>query len=296
MGQTAAMVRLLDHLVLPIADLDAARTRLDRLGFTVAPRGIHPFGTGNCCVYFADGTFIEPLVVVDEHAAEAAVKSGNVFVSRDRSYRQAFGPEGFSAVVFAGDNADDEHRAYVEAGISAGDRLDFSRPFIDATGRSDTASFRLAFAALPETHGTYVFTCQRVNSPKVDRSALEQHENGVTRICEIIAVSDDPARAAGFLRLSAGYYRSGTSDSTVPDLPNARLSVLTGGQYAEKTGLAPRGHGLLSFEAVVFCVRDIEALRRGLVSRGIDHDIREGQVVVAPAPGQGATFIFQESA
>lgn len=289
------MARPLDHLVLPTADLDAARVRLERLGFTVSPRGIHPFGTANSCVYFADGTFIEPLAVVDEHAAETAVKAGNVFVARDRAYRGAFGDEGFSAVVFAGDDADDEHSAYLDAGISAGERLDFSRAFIDADGHSDTASFRLAFAALPDVPDSYVFTCQRVNSPKVDRSALERHENGVTRICEIIAVSDDPARVARFLRLSAGYDRSDISDGPTADLPNARIRVLTPIQYAEKTGVAPRGGDALSFEAVVFCVRDNDVLRKGLASRDTDHDIRGNQVVVTAAPGQGATFIFQES-
>ncbi len=289
------MVRPLDHLVLPTADPDAARARLGRLGFTVAPRGVHPFGTANCCVYLADGTFIEPLAVVDGRAAETAVKAGNVFVARDRAYRQAFGAEGFSAVAFAGEDADEEHRAYLDAGISAGDRLDFSRAFIDAAGHSDTASFRLAFAAPPGVPGSCVFTCQRVNSPQVDRAFLQKHENGATRISAIVAVSDDPEKAAAFLRLAAGYDRPAPSDGPALDLPNARLCVLTPGQYAEKTGLAPRGDGGLSFEAVVFCVSDPGVLRKGLASRDIDHDICGNQVVVAAAPGQGAAFIFQES-
>ncbi|TIT26271.1 MAG: VOC family protein, partial [Mesorhizobium sp.] len=41
----------LDHLVLPTASLDVARARLVSLGFVVAPTGIHPFGTENCCVF-----------------------------------------------------------------------------------------------------------------------------------------------------------------------------------------------------------------------------------------------------
>ena len=38
-----------DHAVALVRDLDAARARYERLGFTVAPRGIHPpeLGTGN---------------------------------------------------------------------------------------------------------------------------------------------------------------------------------------------------------------------------------------------------------
>ena len=59
----------LDHLVLPTASLDVARARLTSLGFVVAPTGIHPFGTENCCVFLADGTYLEPLAVGDEQAA-----------------------------------------------------------------------------------------------------------------------------------------------------------------------------------------------------------------------------------
>ncbi|TIX38964.1 MAG: VOC family protein, partial [Mesorhizobium sp.] len=62
---TPARPHPLDHLVLPTASLDVARARLTLLGFTVAPTGIHPFGTENCCVFLTDGTYLEPLAVAD---------------------------------------------------------------------------------------------------------------------------------------------------------------------------------------------------------------------------------------
>ena len=141
------MTYSLDHLVLPTHDLATARARLGALGFTVAPQGTHPFGTVNRCVYFADGTFIEPLAVGDAGAAGQAAAAGNAFVERDRAFRARNGEEGFSAVVFGTDDADADHARYKAAHISAGQRLDFSRPFVDASGRRDTVSFRLAFAA-----------------------------------------------------------------------------------------------------------------------------------------------------
>lgn len=286
------MTRPLDHLVLPTADLDAARERLERLGFTVAPRGVHPFGTENRCVYFSDGTFMEPLAVADAAAADAAVAAGNVFVARDRAYRENFGSEGFSAVVFGSEDADEDHRRYVEAGISAGDRLDFSRPFVDASGRSDTASFRLAFAALPQMRGTFVFACQRVNAPHVDRSALEAHANGVTRIAQVVAVAPEPARMTDFLSIVAGAGGTGTAGRL--DLPNARIAVMTPDRYAEDFGLPCETRESLAFSAVVFSVRDIDVAHRNLVSGRVDHDMRNGRIVIATAPGQGAAFIFEE--
>ena len=49
-----SLPRVLDHLVLPVIDIDVARSRYQSLGFTVAPDGRHPFGTENCCVFFED--------------------------------------------------------------------------------------------------------------------------------------------------------------------------------------------------------------------------------------------------
>src|SRR5689334_10923010 len=124
----------LDHLVLPTASLAAARARLTSLGFIVAPTGIHPFGTENCCVFFGDGTYLEPLAVGDEQAAARAIAGGNVFVARDRLYRASLGDEGFSAVVLGTGNADADHARYVSAGLSAGEVLTFSRAFTDTAG------------------------------------------------------------------------------------------------------------------------------------------------------------------
>ncbi|MBW8910040.1 MAG: VOC family protein, partial [Mesorhizobium sp.] len=70
----------LDHLVLPTGSLDVARTRLTALGFVVAPVGVHPFGTENACVFFADGTYLEPLAIGNEQVADRAIGEGNVFV------------------------------------------------------------------------------------------------------------------------------------------------------------------------------------------------------------------------
>lgn len=282
----------LDHLVLPTADLDVARARLTRLGFTVAPRGEHPFGTENCCVYFSGGTFIELLAIADPAVADAAVAAGNVFVARDRVYRQDIGPEGFSAVVFGSTDANDDHRRYVQAGISAGPRLDFSRPFVDASGRSDTASFSLAFAAAPQMRGTFVFACQRVNTPRVDRSALEAHANGATRIAQVVAAAPDTVPMTDFLSVAADAGEAAQASKL--ELPNTRIAVMTPNLYAQQFGLPHETRESPVFAAIVFSVRDIDATRRHLVSGGVDHDMRGDRIVIAAAPGQGAAFIFEE--
>ncbi|CAI2934583.1 VOC family protein [Aminobacter niigataensis] len=273
--------RPLDHVVLPTADLAIARQRLTALGFTVSPVGIHPFGTVNCCVYLGDGTFLEPLAIGDSAAAGEAVAAGNVFVGRDSAFRNAHGDEGFSAVVFGTNDADADHSEFVAAGVSAGPRLDFSRPFVDASGKSDVASFRLAFAAEPGSQGdAFFFTCERVNAPDVDRSALQAHANGARRVLAVEASVAEQAVAAELLATVAR-----SSVDAVSDIPlaNARLAVR-----------AMAGSSGLRLDAMVFAVDDLAVARALLARNGIAHDLSGQRLVIPPAPGQGAAFIFEE--
>src|SRR5690606_15381247 len=115
-----------DHCVLPVADLSVARRRLASLGFNVAPEGIHPFGTANACVYFADGTFMEPLALADPRLAMSTARDGNIFTRRDLAYRYRCGSEGFSALVFGTAEADADHARFAGAGFPGGDMLGFS--------------------------------------------------------------------------------------------------------------------------------------------------------------------------
>lgn len=276
--------RALDHLVLPTASLDAARERLTRLGFTVAPIGVHPFGTVNACVYFPGGTFLEALAVGDGETAASAIAHGNVFVARDHVYRAMRGEEGFSAIVLRSDDADADHAAFAKSDFSGGDMLTFSRPAADAFGKTDVATFKLAFAADIETADAFLFTCQRINAPAIDRGSLERHANRATGICEIIAGE----HAGSFIRLierAAG--RTGRDTTHAVQFTNAALRMVGPDDPA---GIAESGATLA---AIVFNVSDIEATRQALDAGGIEYQASPAGLVVPPAKGQGATFIFR---
>lgn len=281
--------RPIDHCVLPTADLAIARERLALLGFTVAPDGVHPFGTANCCVYLADGTFLEPLAMADPAAARLAAAGGNVFVARDRAWRERGGADGFSALVFGSDNADADHAAFVRAGISAGDRLDFSRPFVDASGRSDAASFSLAFAADERAPDAFFFTCQRVNAPAVDRSALQRHDNGVERIRAVVLEASEPAAFSAFMQEVVGAPARPVGDGLVFAAPNGDVLI----RRSRAAEASPK-NGLVLTD-IVFGVGDADRLAALFEARGVAFEARGGALQVRPAPGQGATFIFEES-
>lgn len=286
----------LDHLVLPTASLDVARARLNSLGFVVAPTGIHPFGTENCCVFLEDGTYLEPLAVGNAQAAAKAIADGNVFVARDRTYRDKRGNEGFSALVLGTGNAKADHARYVEAGLSAGDMLSFSRVFADAAGKSDTASFKLAFASGTGATDAFLFACERINAPKVDRTALQNHANGATGIIEVVAVSDEPSKQHRLISIAAHSPASGHGGSTAFGLPNATLTLLDPVAFETRFGAPAGAPSELRFAGVVFSVRRADAVARLLAASSVEHDIRGNDIVVRPASGQGAAFIFREIA
>ena len=271
--------RRLDHCVLPTADLGTARERLELLGFTVAPIGVHPFGTANHCVYFPDGSFLESLAVVDRREAEKAVDADNVFVDHDRRYRAVRGEEGFSALVFQTEDALGDHQTFVSAGVSAGPVLDFSRAFVDADGQQGKVSFRLAFAKVSDAPDTLIFTCQRVAVAKVDRAALQRHRNGVTGIRSIGVSRADalaPIRAA---MTSTG---EGSSLVDVASGPSGAVVHLS-------TAQSMRG----DLTSICFAVESLHGVEALLAGASIGYSTVDGRIVVATAPGQGATFIFE---
>ncbi|BCH17055.1 hypothetical protein MesoLjLa_39060 [Mesorhizobium sp. L-2-11] len=286
----------LDHLVLPTASLDVARARLVSLGFVVAPNGIHPFGTENCCVFFEDGSYLEPLAVGNVQAAAKAIADGNVFVARNRAYRDCCGNEGFSALVLGTQNADADHARYVEAGLSAGDMLSFSRAFTDAAGNSDTASFKLAFASGTGMTDAFLFACERINAPKVDRGALQVHANGATGIIEVVAVSTEPSKQRRLISIATRSPATGQGSSTAFDLPNATLTLLDPFAFETRFGMPAGAPSELRFAGIVFSVRSVDAVARLLAASSVEYDIRADDIVVRPASGQGAAFVFQEKA
>lgn len=289
--------RAIDHLVLPTRSLKAARERLTRLGFTVAPDGRHPFGTANCCVYLADGTFIEPLAQAEKSAVIKAIDAHNVFVTRDKAYRFRRGDEGFSAVVFSTDDADADHARLAGTCYPGGPMLAFSRPFTDAAGKTDTASFKLAFAADPRAPDLFFFTCQRVNAPKVDRSALQAHPNGVTRLKSVILSAPNSAPFSQFLvAASQATMLDITRNGVIWQVGNGTVELMDNQGINHFFGVLSNEDRGLQGRVIVFGVpriRETEALLR---SRGILCEKFAKRLFVHPAPGQGAIFAFEADA
>ena len=288
--------RPLDHLVLPVEDLDTARARHSALGFTVAADARHPFGTENACVFFADGTYLEPLAIASREECEEAARKGNVFVARDQAYRFRSGENGFSAMVVGSKDAKADHARFVELGMSGGQMLTFSRPMTFPDGSQQTASFELSFAGDLRSPDFFGFAVERINVPSADRSALTAHPNGVEGIAEIILSEPNPTDFQYFIQeLACNREVDANSFGMSVELDGATVTVFNRAGLETHLGIVDpsRERGLLG-RAVVYRVRDLQALAALFLKNNVTARQVAGRLIVDPAPGQGVCYCFEE--
>jgi hypothetical protein len=288
--------RPLDHLVLPVEDLDTARARHSALGFTVAADARHPFGTENACVFFADDTYLEPLGIAQREECEEAARSGNVFVARDQAYRFRLSDNGFSALVVGSKDAGADHDRFVELGMSGGDMLTFSRPMKLPDGSEVTPSFKLSFAADLRAPDFFGFAVERINVPAADRSVLTTHPNGVVGVSEVILSEPNPTDFQYFIQeLACNREVDANSFGMSVELDGATVTVFNKAGLETHLGIVDpsRERGLMG-RAVVYRVPDLQALSALLLKNEVAVRQVAGRLIVDPAPGQGACYCFEE--
>lgn len=296
MNERSATPHPLDHVVLPVVNIDLARERLGKLGFTVAADARHPFGTENACVFFADKTYLEPLGVASVEESDASARKGNVFTARNQAFRFRCGEEGLSAIVFATEDSARDHRHFVSKGSSAGDMLEFSRPMKMPDGSESVGSFKLAFAGDLRAPDFLLFTCQRINPLPADRGALEKHANGVTGIAEVALCAPDAAAFGAFVSLVAAQSAiEKTGFGVKIAASNARISLMTpeGLEAYFEIAVSPAERGLRG-RAILFNVADLAVTEAHLAANGVTYTRKNNRILVKPTPGQGTLFAFEE--
>ncbi|WP_377298855.1 VOC family protein [Rhizobium sp. SGZ-381] len=294
------MPRLIDHLVLPVSSLVIARARLERLGFTVAPDAVHPFGTQNACVFLADGTYLEPLSVADPVKAAEAAAQGNEFTRRDRIFRDAVGEDGFSALVVSSQDAVADRARFAPAGIDGGDLLEFSRGARTADGRDVVASFRLAFAETA-SKAFFLFACERLNPLPADRAHLERHANAVLGLRGLLLVAERPKAVQAVLETimdaaarpaERGFRIEAQNGFVSVEQPRA-VEVHLGSAAAYVAGTTEVAEPLQG-AALIFATGDLAVTAQWLADKDVAFEKSGTRIVVAAAPGQGAAFVFEE--
>lgn len=279
--------RILDHLVLPVPSLELSRARWESLGFSVAPDGRHKFGSENACVYFANGTYLEPLAIGHRETVEAAIAKGNSFLRRDMGYRFRNGDNGFSKIAFTGSDAKTERKSFAKAGYETGKMVTVKRPGLKVR----------AYMAFDErAPDITLFRCERPDGAPKFPKALVKHQNGALRIANVSVYEDEPTDFQYYLQTVSGVREIRShSFGFEMTLPNAKLSALneSGMQALYGVSQLPAGRGMraLAFDVAV---KDLETVRNLLDQNGIEMRQQAGRLLVDPAPGQGAIVAFTE--
>lgn len=164
----------LDHLVLPVADLDTAAATLAESGFVVTPEAAHPFGTANRLVVF-EGVYLELVAVAQPDRLPVTG-----FARLVADHLEA-GRTGFSHLACRAESLVDAGSAISNAGMEAGEPMWFSRPAPRSDGSQSTAGFTL----LPIVGHPQQFFCVHHTPEAVWFAPHLRHPNGVTRIDEV---------------------------------------------------------------------------------------------------------------
>ena len=286
--------RPIDHLVLPVLSLDDARARMTALGFTVAPNGVHPFGTSNANIYLRGGAFLEPLAVASRETCWMEARRGNSFVRNDQTYRFRVSGEGFSHTVFSTDSAEEDYHRYTELGYHDGPIVSFKRIATTPSQETKEVQFSLAFATDPRSPDARFFSCETRSAPPRDEKLLT-HPNGAQRIVRVVLSEPNPTDFQYFVQDVSGQ-RDVAAHSFGMDVEvaNGTIEVLTPDGLRMRYGLhADETQRGMLHQAYVIGVEDLDATRQWLRRQGVELSERGGMLIVPPRLGQGCTVCFE---
>jgi len=285
-------MRPIDHLVLPVTDLAAARRRLTTLGFQVSPEARHPFGTGNARVFFQNRTYLEPITPIDRQTFDRGVAEGLVFLKRIKRSR-ARSPEGFVMLAMKTDDAAEDLKRYRKAGFAEGDLFTFVGRARDDDGNEQDYGIRLAFAGDERAPEAGIFACEPVGMTLNDGAHYTDHPNGAEGVVAVVLVAKNPADFHIFLSAATGQRELRSNSFLVElDLGGQKILAMTPQGFKARYGIAaPDPNKGMVFAGFEVAVSEMETAR-GYAPNARAH---EGRLVVPPAPGLGTMLAFVEA-
>lgn len=196
----------LDHAVIAVRDLDAARDTFTRMGFSLAPRGLHSTGSSN-----------HNIILGRDYFELLQVPSANPLQAYYHEFLRH--QEGLAALALTGTDSQAALPALTRQGFEPSMPRDFSRK-VASGSRTGTARFRLTNLASHATPGALVFICQHFTRELVWLPELQQHANGATALAAVAFVADKVAYLAGVYGRIFGVW---------PERIDEGLKVETGG-------------------------------------------------------------------
>jgi hypothetical protein len=169
----------LDHLIIGVLDLEAARGQWGRLGFNSTPRGRHVgWATANYCIMF-ERDYLELLGIVDPKA-----------FSNGLDERLAADGEGLLGMALASADPAATAAAWQEAGLTSAAARPLTRLLESETPPIDLGFTNVMIDAA-ESAGINVFACHHLTPEPMRRPAWLRHPNGAVGVAGVTVIADD---------------------------------------------------------------------------------------------------------
>ncbi|NQU59774.1 MAG: VOC family protein [Rhodospirillales bacterium] len=227
-----------DHVIVGVADLQAARQTYQRLGFTMSPRGRHiGWGTANYCIMFG-ADYIELLGIVD-----AAQFTNNL----DKRLAESGG--GLFSVTYTTADADAAFEALKPLGAEPPKQL---KRLLELPEGTVEPAFELVHLPPQATPGAPGFVIQHLTREMVWRPEWQVHANGAVGIASVSVRVADPGAAA------KAYGKLFGEDAVALSAAGMMVRVGEGELYISPTG-PDEPEGPVGFEVKTSDLKQTEA-------------------------------------
>lgn len=267
----------IDHLIVGVRDLEAARAQWGRLGFNTTPRGRHVgWGTANACIML-EQDYVELLGIVDP---------GLFTNDLDRFLAER---EGLLGIALGSADAAATGAAWAAAGL-APEVKDLGR-LLELPEGPVELRFRNVMLARAATGGLGLFACRHLTPQLLRRPGWTKHPNGALALVACTVVAREPAPLAEALARVFGRAALTSTDAVTAVHTGSAVLLIAGAEDAahlhpgfdiEAPGAAP----LLEVMAVMVDDPDRAARFLGLQGVPFRRD-GSGAVLVAPEHATG---------
>jgi len=270
----------LDHAVLSVRDLDAARDTFTRMGFTLAPRGLHSTGSSNHNIMLETGYF-ELLNVPQPNPLQRYF------------YDFAQHSDGMAALALTNTDPRASLVALQAAGFEPSEPQDFSRR-VDAGSKTGVARFTLTNLSSKTTPGAQVFLCRHFTPELVWLPELTRHANGAVGLAGVSFIADNVAHQAGLYARIFGSWPERIAEGLKVSTGSAPIGV------ANRQALQARLTGVdlpdraRPFLAVLFIrVKDRQETFKTLRAGGFNPKrINDGSWAIDAGAAHGVAVVF----
>lgn len=284
--------RPIDHVVIAVRDLEAARAAYGRLGFTLTPVARHPFGTANSLVQLHGG-YLELLAVIDPALIPEPDERSYSFTAFNRDVLAA--REGGSMLALQSADAAADLADFEANDLPTYAPMKFHRLARTPKGDDLEVGFSITFTSDARIPDAGFFTCHHHNPDRFWWPEYQRHANGARSIDAVVLVARDPADYHIFFTHFTGQHDMRSDSLMVSfDTGGGKVEIVTPVAARAMYGVEAEANPKPRIIAVRVATGDLAAAAVTLRGNGVPFAERMGRLVVPAAEACGAALAFVE--